>query len=78
MRVEEITVSMAGLAWVRGTGRYGGARRPGRHLGGWHNGDGAAHEGSSDSPSSQSCGTAGKSWFPCRSFMVTETSLKNE
>lgn len=42
--VEEITVSMAGLAWVRGTGLYRGARRLGRHLRSRYDGDGAARK----------------------------------
>lgn len=76
MMVEEITVSVAGLAWVRGAGLYGGAHCPGRHLKSCYDGDGTAHKGFFYSPSSQSCRTTHKLWFPCRSFMVTETSVR--
>lgn len=42
MVVEEITVSMA---WVRGTGLYGGACRLGMHLRNYSIGSRAAHKG---------------------------------
>lgn len=43
--VEEITVSVAGLAWVRATGLYRGAWCPGRRLKNCYDSDGAALKG---------------------------------